>query len=54
MCSIRSISDARIGIPWMGLGACGKAAFMLVRKVSVRLVMVFKWSVVFVSVKQDC
>jgi hypothetical protein len=36
MWSIRSIRDASLGIPWMGSGAAGKAAFMLVREVSVR------------------
>jgi hypothetical protein len=41
MWSIRLISDASMGIPWMGSGAVGKAAFMLVRDVSVRVVMVF-------------
>jgi hypothetical protein len=53
MWNIRSISDASMGIPWMGLGAGGKAAFLLARKVSVRAVMVFKGSVVFVFGKQD-
>jgi hypothetical protein len=42
MWSIRLISDAIVGIPWMGSGAVGKAAFMLVREVSVRVVTVFK------------
>jgi hypothetical protein len=37
---LRLISDARVGIPWIGVGAVGKAAFMLVRKVSVRADMV--------------
>jgi hypothetical protein len=36
MWSIRLIRDASFGIPWIGLGAAGKAVFMLVRKVSVR------------------
>jgi hypothetical protein len=36
MWSIRLISDASVGIPWSGSGAVGKAAFMLVREVSVR------------------
>jgi hypothetical protein len=40
ICIIRSISDARVGIPWIGVGAVGKAAFMLVREVSVRSDMV--------------
>ncbi len=40
ICIIRSISDARVGIPWIGVGAEGKAAFMLVREVSVRVDMV--------------
>jgi len=40
ICSIRLISDASVGIPWMGSGAAGKAAFMLVREVSVVVVMV--------------
>ncbi len=35
MCIIRSIRDARVGIPWIGSGAVGNAAFMLVREVSV-------------------
>jgi hypothetical protein len=35
MLSIRSMSDASVGIPWMGSGAAGKAAFMLVREISV-------------------
>jgi hypothetical protein len=34
ICSIKWISDASVGIPWMGSGAAGKAAFMLVREVS--------------------
>jgi hypothetical protein len=36
MWSIRSIRDASLGIPWIGSSATGKAAFMLVREVSVR------------------
>jgi hypothetical protein len=40
ICSIRSMRDASVGIPWMGSGAAGKAAFMLVREVSVVVVMV--------------
>jgi hypothetical protein len=36
ICIIRLIRDARVGILWIGLGAVGKAAFMLVREVSVR------------------
>ncbi len=40
ICIIRSIRDARVGIPWIGVGAVGKAAFMLVREVSVRADMV--------------
>jgi hypothetical protein len=36
MWSIRSIRDASLGIPWIGSGAARKAAFMLVREVSVR------------------
>jgi hypothetical protein len=32
--SIRSIRDASMGIPWIGSGAAGKAAFMLVKEVS--------------------
>jgi hypothetical protein len=36
MWSIRSIRDASLGIPWIGSSAAGKAAFMLVREVSVR------------------
>jgi hypothetical protein len=36
MWSIRLIRDASLGIPWIGSGAAEKAAFMLVREVSVR------------------
>jgi hypothetical protein len=36
MWSIRSIRDASLGIPWIGSGAAGKAAFMLVREVFFR------------------
>jgi hypothetical protein len=36
ICIIRLISDARVGFPCIGVGAGGKAAFMLVREVSVR------------------
>jgi hypothetical protein len=32
--SIRSIREASVGIPWIGSGAAGKAACMLVREVS--------------------
>ncbi len=32
--------DASIGIPWIGSGAAGKAAFMLVRDVSISMDMV--------------
>ncbi len=38
--SIRPMRDASVGIPWMGSSAAGKAAFMLVREVSVVVVMV--------------
>jgi hypothetical protein len=46
MWSIRLINYTSMGIPWMGSGVVGKAAFMLVRDVSVRVVMVLKgwWS----------
>ena len=40
ICIIRLIRDARVGIPWIGVGAVGKAAFMLVREVSVSADMV--------------
>ena len=40
VCIIRSISDARVGIPWMGVGAVGKAPFTLVREVFVKADMV--------------
>jgi hypothetical protein len=40
ICIIRSIKDARVGIPWTGAGAVRKAAFMLVREISVRADMV--------------
>jgi hypothetical protein len=42
ICIIRSIRDMRVEIPWIGVGALGKAAFMLVREVSVRADMVNK------------
>jgi hypothetical protein len=48
MWSIRLISDASMGIPWMGSGAVARAALMLVREVSIRVVMVFKGSGEFV------
>jgi hypothetical protein len=35
------MSDASVGIPWIGSRAVGSAAFMLVRKVSVRVAMVY-------------
>jgi hypothetical protein len=40
MWSIRSIRDVSVGISWIGSGAVGKTAFMLVREVSVRADMV--------------
>jgi hypothetical protein len=40
MWSIRLIGDASVGIPWIGSSAAGKAAFKLVREVSVRVDMV--------------
>ncbi len=40
ICIIMPISDMRVGIPWLGVGAVGKAAFMLVREISVRADMV--------------
>jgi hypothetical protein len=40
ICIIKSIRDARVGIPWIGVGAVGKAAFMLVREVSIMADMV--------------
>jgi hypothetical protein len=40
MCIIRLTRDARVGIPWISAGAVGKAAFMLVREISVRADMV--------------
>ncbi len=36
ICIIRSIRDTRVRIPWIGVGAVGEAAFMLVREVSIR------------------
>jgi hypothetical protein len=36
MWSNRLIRDASLGIPWIGSSAARKAAFMLVREVSVR------------------
>jgi hypothetical protein len=40
MCIIRSIRDAGVGIPSISAGSVGKAAFMLMREVSVRADMV--------------
>ena len=40
--SIRSMSDVSMGIPWMGSGAAGKVAFMLVREVSVVVDMMIR------------
>ena len=40
ICIIRSIRDVRVAIPLIGVGVVGKAAFMLVREVSVRADMV--------------
>ncbi len=40
VCIIRSIRDAKVGIPWIGVGAMGKAAFVLVREFSVKADMV--------------
>ncbi len=40
ICIIRLIRDARVEIAWIGVGAVGEAAFMLVREVSVRADMV--------------
>ncbi len=40
ICIIRLIRDARVEIPWIGVGAVGKAASMLVREVSVGADMV--------------
>ncbi len=40
--SIRSIRDASVGIPWIGSGAAGKAAFILVTEVSAVAVIVMK------------
>jgi len=42
MWSIRSMSDVSEGIHWMGSGAAGKAAFMLVREVSVVVDMMIR------------
>jgi hypothetical protein len=46
--SIRSISNASVGIPWMGSGAAREATIMLVREVSVRVYIAFIGSVVLV------
>jgi hypothetical protein len=42
MWSIRSMRDASVGIPWMGSGAAGKAAFMLVREISISADMLIR------------
>jgi hypothetical protein len=40
ICIIRLIRDARERVSWIGVGAVGKAAFMLVREVFIRADMV--------------
>ncbi len=40
ICIIKLIRDVRVGIPWIGVGAMGEAAFMLVREVSFKADMV--------------
>jgi hypothetical protein len=37
ICIIRSIKNMRVGIPWIGVGAVVKVAFMLVREVFIRV-----------------
>jgi hypothetical protein len=46
MCITRSIREVSVDILWIGSGAVGKAAFMLVREFSIKADMVnnrFKW-----------
>ncbi len=47
MWSIRSMRDASVGIPWIGSGAAGKAAFMHVREVSASADMMMPGQVVY-------
>jgi len=42
MWSIRSMRDVSVGIPWMGSGTAGKAAFMLVREISISADMLIR------------
>ncbi len=48
--SIRSMSDTSVGISWIGSGAVGNAAFMLVREVSIRVAMAYEGNVEAASV----
>jgi hypothetical protein len=52
MWSIRSMRDASVGIPWIGSGAAGKAAFMLVREVSVSADMML-WARVILFIRRE-
>ena len=45
--------DASVGIPWMGSGAAGKAAFMLVREVSVRVDMMILGGRVSINILRE-
>ena len=56
ICSIRLISDASVGIPWIGSGALGKASFMLVREVSVSpdMVILGRGGVLFCLFVENC
>jgi hypothetical protein len=44
--------DASVGIPWIGSGAAGKAAFMLVREVSVSADMML-WARVILFIRRE-
>ena len=52
MCIIMLIRNPSIEIPWIGSGAVGKAAFMLVREVSVSADMML-WARVILFIRRE-
>ncbi len=51
ICIIKLIRDARVGIPWIGVGAVGTAAFMLAWVVSIMADMVNnRWVILPITV----
>ncbi len=53
MWSIRSIRDTSVGIPWIGSGAAGKVAFMLVREVSASADMMMPGGWVTIKLRRE-